>query len=86
MSENRIGKRDILGVLASLREPNRSGQQVRIVREEPSHACDAESSAFKKSANLGGVVALEFDFALAHCASAAAGLAGFAGEVFDFGL
>ena len=86
MSENQIGKQDILGVLASLREPDRSSQQVRIVREEPSHAYDAESSAFEKSADFGGVVALEFDFALAHCASAAAGLAGFAGKVFDFGL
>lgn len=47
---------------------------------------DAEAELFKEGADLGCVVALEFNLAVADCATTAAGLAGLAGEVLDFGI
>ena len=57
----------------------------QYLREE-SHAADAEAGFFKERADLLRVVALEFDLAVVHGSAAAAGLAGVAGEAFDFGV
>ena len=46
-------------------------------------AGDAKSGGLEKGADFGGIVALEFDLALADRAPATAGLASFAGEVVD---
>lgn len=46
-------------------------------------AGDAEAGGLKKGADFGGIVALEFDLALADRAPATAGLASFAGEAVD---
>jgi len=52
----------------------------------PSHAANPEACVFKEGADFFRIVALEFDLAVADGAAAAAGLARFAGEAFDFGV
>lgn len=49
------------------------------------NSSDAEAGGLEKRADFRGIVALEFDLALADRAPATAGLAGFAGELLDVG-